>query len=431
MDAVIFLLADPVKSIHQYIPSNVSAEDKSKIVDKAITFRIPNEGESRADIENALETTGSCKAYYITIPYEGEYNDWVKKYPYARGVVFYIGYGSREEIYLRSISHIFRTAKWVYHGDYNEPQVMASYENMYRHMMRAIILAGDVVEGRNGLVRSTTGARLVCNLEEEFPILTCRKVPWRHIVEEALWMLRGQTDAKILSAKGVKAWEGNTTRKFLDERGLTHLQEGDIGPGYGWQMRHYGAKYEGAAENPANRGEDASSVGGVDQWARVIDILQKDPMSRRAIINLWNPAQNDEMALPPCHTMYKFTVREYKVGEGDGVRTVRKLNCEFVMRSWDMTLGWNMPTAALFTHILARICGFGVGMLKMFAMDAHIYEEHIHALQEEYLSRVPYLAPRLEIAEDAKLEDIWSLRAEDFVLKDYVAHPAIKFEMKV
>lgn len=250
------------------------------------------------------------------------------------------------------------------------------YELQYLDLLKDIYSNGEKVSSRNGTVLSVKDRSLKIDLNDGFPILTLRKSFWRGIKAELLWMLSGSTDTKVLSNNGVHIWDQNSTRELLDKAGLSHLSEGDIGPGYGFQFRYSGAKYVDSQTNYKGQG--------VDQLTQCINLIKTDPNSRRNIINLWSVPDVDQTALPPCHYSYQFTVSQ------------GKLSCHLYQRSWDVLLGWNTSTAALLTHLLAHYCDLGVGTLTHTVCDAHMYELQLEAYQK-LKNRVPFKLPTLRI----------------------------------
>lgn len=213
---------------------------------------------------------------------------------------------------------------------------------------------------------SVFGGQMRFNLRENiFPLLTTKKVFFRSIAEELLWFIQGSTDAKVLQAKNVHIWDGNSTREFLDKQGLTHREEGDLGPVYGFQWRHFGAEYKTCHDNYTGQG--------VDQLQDVIDRIQKNPSDRRIIMCAWNPVDIPRMALPPCHCLVQFYVAN---GE---------LSCQLYQRSADMGLGvpFNIASYALLTHMIAHITGLKTGDFVHTLGDAHVYLNHIGPLQEQ------------------------------------------------
>lgn len=288
---------------------------------------------------------------------------------------------------------------------------MAS-ERAYLDLVSRLLVVGERREGRNGATRSLFGERLVFDLQKGFPLFTTKRVFWRGVVEELLWFMRGSTDATELSAKGVKIWDSNTSRAFLDSVGLRDEPEGSIGAGYGFQWRSFGGAYP-------------DRDGGVDQLLHVARELVENPRGRRAILSAWNPAQLDMAALPPCHFAYQF----YRGEKG--------LSCQLHMRSSDVCAGlpFNVASSALLTHLLAHAIGERVDRLIVTIGDAHVYEEHVgHATLQ--VAREPFEPPSLSIRRrapatdaDAIVEWLETLVFDDVSIESYVCHDALKYEM--
>lgn len=295
-------------------------------------------------------------------------------------------------------------------------------EYKYLHLLRQILDEGAVKGDRTGVgTMSIYGTQLKFDLSESFPILTTKKVFFRGVVEELLWFIRGETDSKKLEAKGVNIWKGNTSREFLDKKGLP-WREGEIGPGYGFQWRHWGKYYnEVPVGTPENIINSRVVAGGIDQLAKVVDTIRNNPNDRRIIISAWNVDQIDMMALPPCHLLMQFDVT-------DGY-----LNCMWTQRSCDTLLGipFNIASYALLTYLIAKITNLKPGTLTFSGGDTHIYLNHIDQCKEQ-ISRTPYPFPKLNIKKDIKiLQDIENLQFEDLELVDYQSHAAIKAPMAV
>lgn len=217
---------------------------------------------------------------------------------------------------------------------FNEPHE----EFQYLGLLDKIIKEGVQKDDRTGVgTISTFGEMMRFNLEESFPLLTTKNVFWRGVVEELLWFVKGQTDAKLLADKGINIWEGNTSREYLDKLGFHDREVGDIGPGYGFQWRHFGAKYENAKTDYTGQG--------VDQVMNIINTIKKDPNNRRMILTAWNPAALHLMALPPCHMMAQFYVAK------------GKLSCMMYQRSCDIGLGipFNIASYSLLTCMMAQV----------------------------------------------------------------------------
>jgi thymidylate synthase len=287
-------------------------------------------------------------------------------------------------------------------------------ERQYCNLIWDILGYGTVEKTRNGTTISVFGAGMHFSLRDGIlPLLTTKRVAWVTCLKELLWFIRGCTDNAILKEQGVHIWDANASREFLDSRGLTHLRENDLGPVYGHQWRHFNAPYTDCETDYSGKG--------VDQLASIIATL-KDPAqrtSRRMVMSAWNPQQLDEMALPPCHVLVQFNV-----SQGD------LLSCALYQRSGDVGLGvpFNIASYALLTHLLAHHCGLRAHEFIYTVGNAHIYEEHVSALQAQ-VEREPYPFPVLEIIGGPK-ERIEDYIPADFVVRNYTYHAAIKMEMK-
>ena len=248
----------------------------------------------------------------------------------------------------------------------------------------------------------------------QIPMMTTRPLSLRIIFEELMWVLRGQTDNKILNEKKINIWNYNTTREFLDKQNLKHLPEGDIGASYGFQMRYYGEKYTDCKEKYEN------DLNGFDQLVYVIDLLKNNPTSRRIIINLWNPSQLHEMTLPPCLYGYQFYVND------------NKLSCKLIQRSSDIALAGshNCASGALLTFMLCNITGLEPGELIWSPSDIHIYLNQIESVKEQIL-RIPKPFPVLKIIKKPKNNNIRNFEFDHLCLINYDPHPIIHFAMNV
>ncbi|KAI9891270.1 MAG: Thymidylate synthase [Vezdaea aestivalis] len=259
------------------------------------------------------------------------------------------------------------------------------------------------------------------------PLLTTKRVFTKAIIAELLWFVAGSTSSLPLSEQGVKIWDGNGSREFLDSVGLEHREVGDLGPVYGFQWRHFGAEYKDAKANYEGQG--------VDQLVEVIDKLKNKQFDRRIILSAWNPADLKKMALPPCHMFAQFYVsysrKKSTPTNGTDIKAKGKLHCQLYQRSCDMGLGvpFNIASYALLTHMLAHVCDLVPGTFTHVMGDAHIYLDHIEALQIQ-LAREPRDFPDLEIKrEQGGSIDGWKL--EDFEIQNYNPHKAIPMKMSV
>lgn len=282
-------------------------------------------------------------------------------------------------------------------------------EQQYLNLIKHILVYGCKKSDRTGVgTVSVFGVSCRYNLEHEFPLLTTKKVFWKGIVEELLWFIKGSTDSRDLSNKGVKIWDGNGSRQFLDKRGLTSNTEGDLGPIYGFQWRHYGAEYVDSTTNYHNQG--------IDQLQNIIDTIKSNPDDRRIIMCSWNVTDIPKMALPPCHVLCQFYVCE------------DKLSCLLYQRSGDMGLGvpFNIASYALLTYMIAHVTNLKPYELIHTIGDAHIYLNHIDALQEQ-IRRCPRPFPQVKFKRN--IGNINDFNAEDIELQNYNPHVTIKMDM--
>ena len=273
-----------------------------------------------------------------------------------------------------------------------------SIEHDYLHLLEECLIS-PVRETRNGNTYSVFGRSLSHNLEESFPLLTTKKVFFRGVVEELAWFLRGSTNVNELKEKSVHIWDKNAA-DFDPEN------EKDAGAIYGFQWRHFGATYVDC---------DTDYTGqGVDQVANLLQNIKENPMSRRHILNAWNPSS--KASLPPCHVLYQFYVKE------------NRLSVQMYQRSADLFLGvpFNIASTALLTHLIANECDLDVGMMHLVFGDAHIYESHASAVSEQ-LGRIPRRLPSISIVREKN--ELRDLQMDDVVVLDYDPYPRIKAEM--
>ncbi|KAI0765471.1 thymidylate synthase [Fomes fomentarius] len=295
-------------------------------------------------------------------------------------------------------------------------------EHQYLNLIREVLNTGDLRPDRTGT--GTLSIFAPPNLrfalaDSTLPLLTTKRTFLRGIVEELLWFVRGCTDAKQLSAKGVKIWDGNGSKEFLEKRGLGHRREGDLGPVYGFQWRHFGAQYEDC---------DADYTGkGVDQLQECINKIKNDPTDRRIILSAWNPAAIPEMALPPCHMMCQFYVH---LPPASDATAKPRLSCLMYQRSADLGLGipFNIASYALLTHMVAHVTDTEAHELIIQLGDAHVYRDHVDALHVQ-LEREPRPFPKLRWART--VESIDDFKSEDIVVEGYDPHPSIAMKMSV
>ncbi|KAI9318916.1 thymidylate synthase [Dichotomocladium elegans] len=252
--------------------------------------------------------------------------------------------------------------------------------------------------------------------DDIFPLLTTKRVFFRGVLEELLWFIRGDTNANHLSERKVKIWDGNGSREYLDKIGLTDRKQGDLGPIYGFQWRHFGAQYVDCDTDYTGKG--------VDQLQQVINTIKNNPTDRRIILSAWNPADLKKMALPPCHAFCQFYVSTPKHGKKSS------LSCVMYQRSCDMGLGvpFNIASYALLTRMIAHVTGLEPGEFIHTMGDTHVYVDHINGLKQQ-LQREPRPFPQLKIIR--QVESIDDFKPEDFEVVGYQPHGKIDMTMSV
>jgi dihydrofolate reductase / thymidylate synthase len=300
-----------------------------------------------------------------------------------------------------------------------------SQEQTYLNCMKRILDNGEKISDRTGVgTLSVFDENLKFSiktinpdepdqkkLKYQVPIMTTKNLYLRGVFWELIWFLQGNTDSNWLKDKKVRIWDGNTSKEFLESRGLPY-EEGQLGPGYGHQWVNWGGKF----------GEERKT--GINQIKKIIDTLRTNPASRRIVLSAWNVSDLDKMALPPCHMMYIFKVSNHS-------KSKPTLNCKVILRSNDMFLGnpFNIMSTALLTIFISRAVGMLPGDISISITDAHIYLNHIEQTKEQ-LSRIPLKAPLLSIDKDiAEYEDMLNLTYKDVQLSNYHKWPTIKAKM--
>ena len=261
----------------------------------------------------------------------------------------------------------------------------------YLDLLRHIRAHGVMKEDRTGTgTQSVFGYQMRFDLSEGFPLLTTKKVHLKSIIYELLWFIAGDTNVKYLQDHGVTIWD-----EWADA-------DGNLGPVYGHQWRSW--------PTPDGRA--------IDQLSMVIDTIKRNPDSRRMLVTAWNPAEVDQMALPPCHCLFQFYV-------ADG-----KLSCQLYQRSADVFLGvpFNIASYALLTMMIAQVCGLQPGEFVHTTGDTHIYRNHFEQVATQ-LSREPRPLPRMRLNPDVK--SLFDFKYEDFTLEGYDPWPAIKAPVAV
>lgn len=289
----------------------------------------------------------------------------------------------------------------------NQNSLSNKNEQAYLNLLQQVLSEGTEKGDRTGTgTLSHFGAQLRFDLASGFPLLTTKKVHFKSIVHELLWFLSGSTHVDYLQKNGVRIWNEWAT---AEQTARFNRPEGDLGPVYGHQWRNYGA----------SKGEDGSyNSDGVDQITQVIEQIKTNPNSRRLIVSGWNPSEAEQVALPPCHTLFQFFVAD------------NKLSCQLYQRSADLFLGvpFNIASYALLTHMVAQVCGLEVGEFIWTGGDCHIYQNHREQVELQ-LTRSLYELPTLTLNPDVK--DIFAFTYEDIQVTGYESHPAIKAKVAV
>lgn len=280
-------------------------------------------------------------------------------------------------------------------------------EPAYLELLKQVLTQGKDRPDRTGVgTRGLFGAQLRFDLRERFPLLTTKKVHLKSIIHELLWFLRGETHVAPLKDVGVSIWDEWATKEQCAKFGRA---EGDLGPVYGHQWRNFGA---------TRRPDGTYERDGVDQVKALLRDLKERPHSRRLIITGWNPREADQVALPPCHTLFQFHVQD---GE---------LSCQLYQRSADLFLGvpFNIASYALLTLMVAQVSGLRPGDFVHSFGDVHLYTNHFEQARLQ-VTRDVRRAPVMRL--NAERKDLFSFRFEDFTLAEYEPHPAIKAPVAV
>jgi dihydrofolate reductase/thymidylate synthase len=305
-------------------------------------------------------------------------------------------------------------------------------ETKYLKLMRKIMSEPDR-PNRTGInTRGVFSKRIKFPLSDSWgrgvvPLLTTKFVSKRVTIQELLWFISGETSIAKLTEANVHIWDGNTSREFLDSRGLVNFPEGELGKGYGYQWRHFGGNYvAGEIHTDGNTTEiwhnPSKDLGGIDQLAKVIDGLRRDPYDRRHVVTAWNPCDLKEVALPACHLMYQFYVDKNA-----------RLNIFVNMRSADLFLGVpiNLASYGILCHLVGKLIGRQCGKLVLVMVDCHVYTNHLEAIIQQS-KNTPRGFPTIRINERIGLEStIDDITADDIIISDYYPAEIIKAPMAV
>lgn len=290
-------------------------------------------------------------------------------------------------------------------------------ENQYLNTISKVLNKGIYKLDRTKIgTKSIFGKSFKYNIRNyRLPLFTHRKIFYRGIIEELLFFISGKTNTKILEDKKINIWSGNTSREFLDSRNLNHLPEGDLGAGYSFQLRHFGAEYIDCNTNYDNQG--------FDQLKYIINLIKTDPTSRRILFNYWNPCAFNKTSLLPCHILYQFYINT----------DTNELSCSFYQRSSDFVLAanFNVVSAAILTFMLCHITGYKPGKIIHNIGDLHIYSNHIEETKK-ILKNQPYNFPILYINDkDKKIKNIEDFTYNDFQILFYNSHKKYSFSMAI
>lgn len=347
-------------------------------------------------------------------------------------------------------------------GKPDSPQNPDHEEHQYLNLIRHVLSSGEHRPDRTGTgtlsIFAPPQLRFSLSKPDPFnpttltpilPLLTTKRVFLRAVTTELLWFISGGTSSLPLSEAGIRIWDGNGSREYLDKLGFTGREEGDLGPVYGFQWRHFGAEYTGCHADYTGKG--------IDQIKEVVRKLKEEPFDRRIILSAWNVADLGKMALPPCHMFAQFYVSFPGAMRGEEALSSSSpssssassttgpqndqeqanprphLSCLLYQRSCDMGLGvpFNIASYALLTHMLAHACDLVPGTLIHTMGDAHVYLDHVDALKEQ-LRREPREFPELSIRRADRgsgVMDGWAV--EELEVKGYKPHGGIKMKMSV
>jgi thymidylate synthase len=283
----------------------------------------------------------------------------------------------------------------------------------YLDIVNRILKEGVSKKNRTGIdTIAVPGAMFEHDMSNGFPLLTTKKVPFRLISSEIEFFIRGITDKKWLQERNNHIWDEWCSPDIVPYNNNPEIkqkmrEERELGPIYGFQWRHFGAKYKSFDQ----------SHEGIDQLNSLIEKIKKDPSDRRLIVTSWNPVDLIHMALPPCHYCFQIIVIEDRI------------NLLWNQRSVDVALGlpFNIAGYGLLLHLIAKECKYKEGKLIGFLADTHIYVNHVEGLKEQ-LNRAPFTLPTIKTE---SFQSIFTWKFEDTIIMNYNSHPIIKFEVAV
>lgn len=300
----------------------------------------------------------------------------------------------------------------------NPPFTFQTYKRINKEEMQYLDICKDVIDSGNckgdrtgtGTI-SKFGVTMRFSLKDgKIPVLTTKKVFWKAVVLELLWMISGSTDARVLKDQGIGIWDGNSTREFTDLSGFPDREAGDLGPVYGHQWRYFGAKYIDSKTDYSGQG--------IDQLQRCIDLIKNEPNSRRIVMSAWNASDIELMNLAPCHCLVQFYVH-------DG-----HLSLSLYQRSGDMGLGipFNISSYSLLLCLVAQVTNLIPGEFIHTIGDCHVYNNHVDALCTQ-IYREPKGFPSISI--NPEINSIDDFKISDIVLSNYYPESSISMKMAV
>ena len=294
-----------------------------------------------------------------------------------------------------------------YKLNFNILKPILNAEQQYLKLLNDVFKNGEQRMTRNGITFASFSKELKFDVSKEFPLLTTKRMFWRGIVEELLFFIRGETDTTKLSEKGIRIWNGNTTRRFLDSLNLDY-DVGDMGPMYGYQWRFFNKPYQSKDQD-----------NGIDQFRNLINDIKNNPTSRRLLMTDYNPAQVSQGVLYPCHSLIlQFYVHN------------ENLSVKMYQRSADLFLGlpFNIASTSLLLYIVASLTNLKPHQVTITLGDCHIYEEHVKVVKEQ-LSRTLFPLPQLYVPDFNTIEEVEKSCLKDYTIKNYQHHPSIKAKM--
>ena len=343
-----------------------------------------------------IEKDYKCDTYFPKLTEDFKLINYTDKY-----------HDSSENVNYRFLTY---TKMIVYNND---------YEKKYLDIAKNILENGSYrLDRTNTGIYSIFGTQMRFDISDRIPMLTTKRVPFKTCIHELLWFLKGDTNNVNLQKKNVHIWDGNSSREFLDKAGLFGLNNGDCGACYGFQWRHFGAKYINCNTNYEGQG--------FDQVKYVLNLLKFDPFSRRIFLSAWNGADLYNTCLPPCHVSIQFYVEE------DKDTKIKYLSGHMYQRSADWFLGepFNILSYTALIYLFAKMCDMIPKELIISTGDTHVYSNHIEQIKEQ-MTRSYLTKPKLWINPDVKNKDIDDITIDDFDLIGYFCHPTIKGKMAV